>query len=200
MKVAVLPNARALWLSRHVLPNEPALRSWLWARVPVGLDVDDVVQETYAVLAALPSIDHILNPKAYVFQTAASILFQHTRRSRVVAIYPVDDVERIAGAADQVSPEQEVIERDGFARFAVALADLPSRCRQVFTLRKIEGLSQREVASELGISESTVEKHMIKGLKLLMQHLADSGKSVSGASVHVPEPVRSFDARARDKR
>ena len=46
-----------------------------------------------------------------------------------------------------------------------AIAHLPDRCREVLTLRKIQGLPQREVAERLGLSESTVEKHVSAGIR-----------------------------------
>src|ERR1043165_1101547 len=53
------------WLSRHVLPHEPALRAWLRRRAVPGLEIDDVVQETYSVLSGLASVEHIQAPRAY---------------------------------------------------------------------------------------------------------------------------------------
>jgi len=46
-----------------------------------------------------------------------------------------------------------------------ALQSLPERCREVFTLRRIYGLSQREIAQRLGLSEKTVENHSVTALK-----------------------------------
>jgi len=55
-----------------------------------------------------------------------------------------------------------------------AVASLPARCRQVFTLRKVYGLSQKEIAAELKISENTVEQHLAKGTRLCSAALASS--------------------------
>ena len=68
---------RAGWLALHVLPCEPRLRSWLARRRVVDLDIDDIVQETYAVLAELDSVAHIRNPRTYVYSVAHSIILQH---------------------------------------------------------------------------------------------------------------------------
>ena len=45
-------DERAIWLGRHVLPHEPALRAWLRRRRLDGLEIDDVIQETYTRLVA----------------------------------------------------------------------------------------------------------------------------------------------------
>ena len=59
-------------------------------------------------------------------------------------------------------------------RLAHVIADLPGKVRDVFILRRVHGLSQREVAERLGLSESTVEKHMARGF-LIMLELARHG-------------------------
>jgi RNA polymerase sigma-70 factor (ECF subfamily) len=151
-------------LGKRVLPHEQALRCWLAAKRLWQIDIDDVVQETYAVLAALEDYRSIVNPKAYAFTTALSIVKAQMRRSKIVAFIGVDDIADFAEVDARPSPETEVSDREQLRRLAVAIAALPPRCREVFVLRKVEGLAQREVADRLGISEGTVEKHMQKGL------------------------------------
>jgi hypothetical protein len=54
--MTVATPERALWLSKHVFVHEPELRSWLNRRQVAGLDVDDVIQESYAILAGLQGV------------------------------------------------------------------------------------------------------------------------------------------------
>jgi len=56
-----------------------------------------------------------------------------------------------------------------------AIQSLPTRCRQILTLRKIYGLSQKEVAAELGISEHTVEAQGTIALRKLGEFFASRG-------------------------
>ncbi|MBU1376473.1 MAG: RNA polymerase sigma factor [Alphaproteobacteria bacterium] len=160
-------RARAAWLGRHVIPHEPALRSWLRRREVEGLDVDDIIQEVYARLVALYAVDHIENPKTYAFQVASSVMINHIRRLKVVSIESVASFEHLDVADDEPSPERVVADRDELRRLQRALAALPARVGEVFRLRRIEGLSQREVAHRLGVAESTVEKHMARGAVLM---------------------------------
>lgn len=166
---------RTVWLGRHVFPHEPALRRWLQRRELAGLEVDDIIQETYSRLVAMASVDHVQNPRTYAFQIAASVILDQLRRSRVVSFHTVADLEALEISADQPTPEIQVADRQELRRLARAFAQLPERVRQVFRLRRIEGLSQKEVAAAMGISQSTVEKHMAKGTLMLLALERDGG-------------------------
>src|SRR4051794_217435 len=151
---------RARWLARHILPHEPELRSWLRGKAVAGFEVDDVVQETYAQLAGLASVDHIETPRAYAFQTARSLILRHIRRGRIAPMEAIDDTLFDVTANGDPSPEQQVTARQELRCVAEIIDGLPIRCREAFLLRRIDGLSQRHVAVRMGIAESTVEKHV----------------------------------------
>lgn len=175
-------DERTLWLSRHVLQHEPALRAWLSHRRIHGLDIDDIVQETYARLITVEDVSGITNVRNYMFQTAWSVLVSHVRRSKIVSFQMVNDLDQLGAMADACSPEEQVIGRDELQRLAQAIAGLPGKIRDVFVLRRVNGLSQRDVAKQLGLSESTVEKHMSRGINLLMTLISHSGNDTARAS------------------
>ncbi|PZQ94934.1 MAG: RNA polymerase subunit sigma-24 [Cereibacter sphaeroides] len=174
---------RAFWLSRHILPHEGALRAWLGRRIHTGIDIDDIVQEAYAKLAMLDSVAHITNPRAYFFQCAHSIVLQDIRRSRIVPIDSIHDMGALEIEAGQPMPDREAADRQELRIVMAAIEALPRRCRDVFLLRKVQGLSQREVAGQLGLSESTVEKHVAKGIGKLLDFFSDSGNGARRASI-----------------
>lgn len=182
MSAHVPSTDRVGWLARNILPHEPALRAWLVRRCPADLEIDDIVQETYAILTTIERTDHIDHPRAYFFRTAHNLILQQVRRSRIVPINAVADLEAIDLATDEPSPETQVADRQELQRLADALASLPSRCGEAFRLRKVEGLSQREVAERMKLSENTVEKHIGKALRLLMDELGRGGKPGRRAS------------------
>jgi RNA polymerase sigma-70 factor (ECF subfamily) len=57
------------------------------------------------------------------------------------------------------------VSNDEFANFCQAVRLLPIQCRKVFVLKKVYGFSQKEIAKQLTLSESTVEKHIALGIK-----------------------------------
>jgi len=72
-------------------------------------------------------------------------------------------VTNIASANEQLeaSEVQAAIQK--------ALAGLPERCREVFVLKRMEGLSLKEIAEKLGISTKTAENQITKALKVLKE-------------------------------
>jgi len=169
-------DERAIWLGRQVLPHEPALRAWLSRRRLGGLDVDDIVQETYSRLMTAESVQHVHDTRSYTFQVAGSVVIDHLRRMKVVSIASMPDLDYLEVVSEEPSPERQVIDRDELHRLATMIARLPGRVRDVFTLRRVYGLSQREVAEKLEIAESTVEKHMARGFLLMLEQFKDGGK------------------------
>ena len=175
-------HERAIWLARHALPHEPALRAWLSRRPLAGLEVDDIVQETYAILAALERVDHIQTPRTYMFEVAKSVVLRSLRRGRIVAFEALAEAEGLEPPSAEPSPETVAADRQELGRLAALIAGLPAKCREAFTLRKVHGLSQREVARRMGVSENTVEKHVGKGLGVLMTALGRGGNGRFQAS------------------
>jgi RNA polymerase sigma factor (sigma-70 family) len=175
-------DERARWLMRAVLPHEPALRAWLRHRRVVDLDIDDIVQETYATLVSMASVEAIRDIRSYTFQTAFSILAMHVRHARVVSIHSTAEIDQLAVAAPDPSPERQVEDRDELRQLAQALASMPAKCREVFILRRVDGLSQRQAAERLGLSEKTLEKHMARGIRHLMDVFGRGGKPAPQAS------------------
>jgi RNA polymerase sigma-70 factor (ECF subfamily) len=180
-----------------VLPHEPQLRAWLRRRSLGGLEIDDVIQETYTRLVAVESVSHIHDARSYTFQIAGSVVIDHLRRRKVVPISSVPDLDYLEVVSEDPSPERQVIDRDELTRLAHMIGVLPGKVRDVFTLRRVHGLSQREVAERLKLSESTVEKHMARGFLIMLELLGHGGKeplhpSSSGSRKH---GTFSFDGK-----
>lgn len=189
-------DERALWLARYVLPHEPALRAWLHGRQPRGLEIDDIVQETYTRLMTTESVEQISNVKAYTFQTAFSVIATHLRRAKVVSFQNVSDMEALGATASEASPEAHTIGHQELQRLGRAIALLPGKVRDVFILRRISGLSQREVARRLELSVSTVEKHMGRAFLLLLKEFGHGGNYALRASRSKARRVNRSDGQA----
>ncbi|WP_312166088.1 RNA polymerase sigma factor [Phenylobacterium sp.] len=190
---------KSRWFMIHILPHEPALRGWL-SRRSAGLAVDDVIQETYAILAARESIEDIRHPRAYLFQVARSVVAHQVRRSRVVSIQAAEDLDSLGVADEGPTPEQLAIDRDELRHLAQAIAAMPAQTRQAFTLRRVHDLSQREIAARMRLSENTVEKHIARGLKFLIEWYGRGGKAEPQGSNDKNREVGGRHGPARNSR
>lgn len=176
-------NARAVWLSRQILPHEPALRAQLYRwRVPDGLDVDDIIQETYAKLAMLEEVEGIRNPRAYFFQVARSVILMHVRRSRVVSIQAVEQIEQLSVASDDPGPDEQVSDRQQLHLLATMIAGLPKASQAAMTLRLVHELSHREIGERVGMTANAVQKCLAKSLSTFMRQLGRGGTGDAEAS------------------
>jgi len=192
---ATLAAERALWLAEHVLPCERGLRDWLRRRMAQPQDVDDVVQETYAILAALADVSHVRQPRAYVYQVAQSVVLQQLRRAQVVSMEMVAEFDRLPITGEDASPERLASSRQELNTVTALIAQLPEKCRQAFILRRVEGFSQREIAERMQISENTVEKHVCKGIRLLMESMKQ--EAGQAGSTGKPDTTEAVHARRR---
>ena len=161
-------KARLRWFAREVLPHEPDVRRWLAGRLRgiTATDVDEVMQEAYARMWAA-DLDAILNARAYLFVTARHIIGELIRRSRIVSIELMADMESLNIVDEEVNAHRRLSGQQEIQRLHAIVAELPPQCRRAFQLKKFEELSQREIAARMGVAESTVEKHLARALRLI---------------------------------
>jgi RNA polymerase sigma-70 factor (ECF subfamily) len=159
-----------------VLTHERDLRAFLSHCLPHRDDVSDVVQETYTRLLALSPERRgaVRSWRAFLFTTARNVAMDHLRWPASVsldALPEIDGTDVVTSGGEEQSPDEIVNltqEQDLLAR---VIASLPEKCREVLTLRKIHGMSQKEIAQRLGIAEHTVEKHISYGVRLCAERV-----------------------------
>ncbi|MFA4940434.1 RNA polymerase sigma factor [Brevundimonas sp.] len=162
------------------MPHEPAVRAWLRQRGRTPEDIDDLIQEAYAKLSSLTALEAVARPGGYFFQIVRNLLIDHIRRSKVVRIDAVGEIGDLPGHADDLNPERITSDRNELAQVLALIETLPPRCREIFKMRKIEGLSQREIAQRLNVTESVVENDAVKGLALLVRAMATRSPHFDG--------------------
>ena len=172
----------AAWFAAEVLPHEALLRGWLWARLPSLPDLDDIVQEAFARVLRVHAEGTVVCPRALLFQAARNLALNQIRRRSYT--HPIELTETdLSGVLDDgVGVPEAVAHAEDIKMLIAAIQSLPERCRQVFTLRKIYGLSQKEIAQKLGISENTVEVQGTIGIRKCAEYFQHHGD--------VPPPQR----------
>jgi RNA polymerase sigma factor (sigma-70 family) len=173
---------QARWFAEEVQPHEPALRAYLRGSFPTLPDVDDLVQESYYRLwKSGAAAGRVRSAKAFLFATARHVALDIFRRRRIVSIKSVEEIDTLSvlTALSVLTDSEGVPEAVGQAQelqlLAEAVRALPDRTRHVLTLRKLFGLPQKDIAARLGISEHTVEAHVIKGMRRCTEYFRRRG-------------------------
>jgi len=150
---------------RELHPHEPTLRAWLASRFPTVTDFQDLIQEAYVRTVKRHRIKRLAAPKPFLFATARNLCIDSLRRENLVRFEPLVELDP-QGLADQESgiPDR-IVAKEEYEILASAIQSLPKKCRRIFTLRKIYGLSIRQIARELDISVKTVEAQISIGIK-----------------------------------
>ena len=163
------------WFAEEVLPHEQPLRSYLRQSLPSLADVDDLVQDCFARMMRAKSTGTVRSPKPLLFAIARNAVrdfIQRKGRAELISITENDAMPVLAADGDLV---EAVCRRQELALLTEAIHALPARCREVLLLRKIKGLSQREIAELLGIAEHTVEALAAKGTRRCADFLRARG-------------------------
>lgn len=161
------PGGREAWAKLLESRYRQGLGRYLARLAQPGEDVEDIVQEAfYRVLQSdrLPSVG---NPGAFLFTTARNLLVDRYRRQSLEQSH-IQQQSHFTTAP----PEDSVLEYNEMVlAYRQALSELPERCRQVFLLRRYDGLSNSEIADTLNISMRMVQKHLARALDHFQRRL-----------------------------
>lgn len=131
-------------------------------------EAEEVAHDAYARIYQKPA----QKPEALLYTTARRLAINRIKRREISPVIPTDfGVDTTATSSPSI-PDQ-VIARQEWELLQTAIDDLPSGCRQVLLLRKVELLSHREISERLNIAVSTVEKQHARALRLLRAALPD---------------------------
>jgi len=143
------------------MPHEAGVRAWLSRAGLAREDIEDVIQESYCLISGLDDVAHIERPHGYFFQTARNLVTRRASRQKIVPFVPLADEDY----RDQTpGPDRDAEARIELERVMGLLAALPERRRRIFTMRRIDGMSQREICEALNVSENVVEHEIRAGL------------------------------------
>lgn len=167
------------WFAREILPLEASLMQFLQHNWRLKSEIPDLRQEVYTRVyeSALKRIPE--KPKHFLFATARNLLIDRARQARVIPIDAASDMEALDPASDTPGPDQIVMARDELRRLQAALEKLSPRCREAVVLGRIQGLSRREIASRMGVTEGTAAQYLAEGIAALVEHLQRGARDKS---------------------
>lgn len=167
--------ARSRWFENEVYAHDAQLKSYLRGSFPFIRDVDDVVQESYLRVWKARATQSIHSAKGFLFQIARHVATDVLRRNTASPIKCVTDLAALSVFDENLDAAEAACSREEIALLADAIDALPARCREIFILRKIQRVPQKEIGRRLGISEQTVQVLVLRGMKRCEAFLSHRG-------------------------
>lgn len=168
-------HEQARWFAEEVQPHERPLRSYLRGALPSLADVDDLMQDCYVRILRAREKSTIRSTKPLLFAIARNGVRDFFHRRAKAELTPITENTVSAVLEDDTDVVEFVCHRQEMALLTDAIHALPQRYREVIILRKVKGLSQREIAALLGIAEHTVESIAVKAWRRCADYLRAHG-------------------------
>jgi RNA polymerase sigma factor (sigma-70 family) len=185
-----MADERHDWFLNQIFRHRAALHRYLRKFTSGAEDVEDLVQETYVRMYALRDFREIESPQALLFRIAHNTAVERVRRRAAQTTDSVGDFDSLNVYSAEAPADEQLDARRRFESFCAAVDRLPPLCRRVFVLRKVYRLSHDEIAEVLGVSHSTIEKHVAKGLLRCRDYLRETGLMDAGDANNRSVPPR----------
>ncbi|MEN7538781.1 RNA polymerase sigma factor [Aurantiacibacter flavus] len=187
------PSAGDSGLTRLLGEMRPDLLRFMLARKCDPAEVQDLLQDLYVKLSSIRT-GPVSNPRAYLYQMANNLLHDHRRGRRRqqarddhwVRARTGLDLDRDASP----TPEESAIARDQLERVNEALDEMPERTATILKMYRLDGISQKEIATTLGLSLSAVEKHLQRAYRKLLLVREELDRSIPERSGRGGDNVR----------
>ena len=130
----------------------------------------DITQDVFLEIWKRRDSLNISNLKSYLRRAAINKMLNRIKANRSNYFEPADLPEQQSDIAQPLEELKATNLQDAINK---AMDHLPERCCMVFKLRRLEGLSLKEIAAQLDISPKTVENQLTKAMKIMRVQLKD---------------------------
>lgn len=163
------------WFAESVHTHDSSLKAYLRGQFPSVRDVDDVVQESYLRVWRRQLARPIRSAKAFLFQVARHLAIDAIRHQQVAKLDSLEAAEECPVVGASRDAAAQLCYEEKIELLAAAFVSLPPRCREIMTLRKLKGVSVREIARQMDLAEGTVENQITRGIHLCRAYLRERG-------------------------
>lgn len=129
----------------------------------------DLTQESFVRLIEQPHNRQPSNPVAWLQRTAHNLMIDHLRQQarRQTDLVTIEELDKVDESRPGV--EQQVTFQQQVEHLQMTLGSLPTLTQRIFILNRIEGMTHAEVAQQLNISDSSVQKHLSRALAHILR-------------------------------
>jgi RNA polymerase sigma factor (sigma-70 family) len=149
------------------------LVAFVSARLRCQVTAQDLVQDLFLKISVRGGggTADVVDARAYIFRMAANLVTDHQRRERRQRALLAEFEALLHEAPKSPSPERQAMAQQEIRALTMAIEQLPSTTRHIFKLNRLEGKTQREIALQLGISQTAIEKHIRRALSRLITRI-----------------------------
>lgn len=167
-------STNVIALSRLLVTERTTLLRWIGRIVGSEPAAEDVAQALYLRVQAVHDVPPIRNKRSFLFRLASNLALDQLRsvRRHEKLFASGDDVSHLPDATPDT--EARLLDREKLRIVSATVERMPLRCRQVFVLIRLDGLSVADTANRLDISHDMVRKHLRHGLQLCRRALLDA--------------------------
>ena len=162
------------------MKNLSGLRCYLHRFFHSEHDIEDVLHDAYIRAVEAEKVTCIKTPRAFLYKVCKNLALNHQTSAAQRLTDHIADFEELNVLQDSVLLEEQVEQETRFVQFCNSVKRLPPQCRRVFVLKKVYGLSNKEIALRLDIAVSTVDKHLARGLVACRNYLEQKGYDFVG--------------------
>jgi RNA polymerase sigma-70 factor (ECF subfamily) len=149
------------WFETKILPHRAKLRYRLRRVLPSNADLDDIIDETLARAFQIDNWREIDHGLAFISRIAFNLIIDQQRRQAVISFDLYADLDELQRSVD---PEANLLARDLLRRVEKTIDSLPSRMREIFILKRVQGFSLKEIADRMDLSVSSIEKSLTQAI------------------------------------
>ncbi|AQQ01654.1 RNA polymerase subunit sigma-70 [Pseudoalteromonas aliena] len=158
-------------------------------------DVEDIVQETFIKSYEADLKQDIQFTRSYMLKTAKHLALNHIAKWDNKFNESLEQNSELPMLLKSMQLEDEYTSKERFLLFCRATEQLSASIRKCFILKKVYGMSQKEIAEKMQLSQSTVEKHIAKGLLQTLLYMREHDQNINSQNNTTPAPLQPLSTQ-----
>ena len=163
-------DSKKQWVEVLYKTHKVILCKWLHKRY-AKCEAEEIAQKAFMKLLELNSIEHIHNPKAFLYTTAVNFALLDIRSRATGQKYIDQEIQNISQNVEEITPERIYNSAERFKRIIASMANLTFKQKKVLQLSRIEGKTYQQIQQQTGWSLADISRQMTQAMSLIRKDL-----------------------------